>query len=135
MTEKTDVQVVIDGKVLTMSGYESQEYLQKVASYINNKIAEYNRVDAFKHSSKDIQHRLIEINIADDYFKEKDLAVKYEAELKKKQDELYDMKHDVINKDMIIKSTKESLKKAEDQVNEYSKKIFQLETQLKQVKK
>lgn len=135
MTEKTDVQVVIDGKVLTMSGYESQEYLQKVASYINNKIAEYNKVDAFKHSSKDIQHRLIEINIADDYFKEKDIAAKYELELKKKQDELYDMKHDVINKDMIIKSTKESLKKAEDQVNEYSKKIFQLETMLKQVKK
>mgnify|MGYP003295384385 CR=1 FL=1 len=135
MTQKTDVQVIIDGKVLTMSGYESEEYLQRVASYINNKIAEYNKIDAFRHSNKDIQHRLIEINIADDYFKAKEQAEKLEAELKVKQDELYDMKHDVINKDMMIKSTRESLKKAEDQIQESAKRIVQLETELKEKKR
>lgn len=132
MTEKNDVQVVIDNKVLKMRGYESEDYLQKIASYINNKIAELNKSDSFRRASKDNQHRLIEVNIADDYYKAKEQAAKAEAELKIKQDELYDMKHDVINKDMMIKSTKESLKKAEEQLQEYSKRIVQLETELKE---
>ncbi|MBR6345591.1 MAG: cell division protein ZapA, partial [Lachnospiraceae bacterium] len=42
MTEKNEVQVIIDGKVLTMSGFESNEYLQKLANYINDMIVEYN---------------------------------------------------------------------------------------------
>ena len=36
MAVKTDTEVIIGGKVLTLSGYESEEYLQRVASYINN---------------------------------------------------------------------------------------------------
>ena len=36
MAVKTDTEVIIGGRVLTLSGYESEEYLQKVASYINN---------------------------------------------------------------------------------------------------
>ena len=35
MSAKTSAEVVIDGKVYTLSGYEGEEYLQKVASYIN----------------------------------------------------------------------------------------------------
>ena len=34
MSAKTSAEVVIDGKVYTLSGYEGEEYLQKVASYI-----------------------------------------------------------------------------------------------------
>ena len=37
MSAKTNAEVVIDGKVYTLSGYENEEYLQKVAAYINNK--------------------------------------------------------------------------------------------------
>ncbi len=135
MTEKTDVQVIIDGKVLTLSGYESEEYLQKVASYINNKIAEYNKMEAFRHANKDIQHRLIEINIADDYYKAKNQVEALEAELTIKQNELYDMKHDVINKDMLIETTKEKLKQAQDTIHENAKRIIQLETELKEKKR
>lgn len=47
MSTKTDTEVIIAGKVFTLSGYESEEYLQKVASYINNKIAEYNKIESF----------------------------------------------------------------------------------------
>ncbi len=51
MAVKTDTEVIIGGRVLTLSGYESEEYLQKVASYINNKLAEYNRVESFSPSA------------------------------------------------------------------------------------
>ena len=71
MAVKTDTEVIIGGRVLTLSGYESEEYLQKVASYINNKLAEYNRVESFRRQQADIQNILVELNIADDYFKAK----------------------------------------------------------------
>ena len=41
MASKTDTEVIIGGRVFTLCGYESEEYLQKVASYINNKLVEY----------------------------------------------------------------------------------------------
>ena len=129
MTEKNEVQVIIDGKVLTMSGFESNEYLQKLANYINDMIVEYNKIDSFKHSGKDIQHRLIE------YFKARDKAARLGEEIKIKENELYDMKHDLINKDMVLNDTKEDLNKAMTQLQEAAKKIVQLETQLKGVKK
>ena len=40
MSSKNDTEVIIGGKVIRLSGYESEEYLQKVAAYINGKIAE-----------------------------------------------------------------------------------------------
>lgn len=43
MAVKNTAQVVIGGKIITLGGYESEEYFQKVASYINNKIAEPQR--------------------------------------------------------------------------------------------
>ena len=41
MAEKTSAEVIIGGKVYTLSGYEGEEYLQKVATYINNKLGEF----------------------------------------------------------------------------------------------
>ncbi|HOO79563.1 MAG TPA: cell division protein ZapA [Lachnospiraceae bacterium] len=132
MTEKKDIKVVIDGKVLTMSGYESEDYMQKVASYINNKISEYEKIDFFKHASKDIQHRLIEVNIADDYHKVKRQLEEMETEMRKKEEELYEIKHDSVNKDMMIEDTKEKLKKAQNELHENAKQIVQLQTELKE---
>ena len=50
MSAKTNAEVVIDGKVYTLSGYENEEYLQKVAAYINNKIAEFDDMDAVSYT-------------------------------------------------------------------------------------
>ena len=48
-------EVLIGGKVYTLSGFEGEEYLQKVASYINNKINEYSKLDGFKRQPADTQ--------------------------------------------------------------------------------
>ena len=66
MDSRVDAEVLIGGKVYTLSGYESEEYFQKVASYINNKMAEYGKVDSFKKLPMDMQSVLMQINIADD---------------------------------------------------------------------
>ena len=71
MASKTDTEVIIGGRVFTLCGYESEEYLQKVASYINNKLVEYGKVDSFRRQNVDMQNVLLQLNIADDYFKAK----------------------------------------------------------------
>ena len=60
MSSKTDTEVIIGGKVYTWSGYESEEYLQKVASYINNKVNEYSKVDSFRRQPMDTQGVLLQ---------------------------------------------------------------------------
>ena len=52
-SSKTDTEVIIGGKVFTLSGYESEEYLQKVASYINNKINEYSKLEIGRASCRE----------------------------------------------------------------------------------
>ena len=84
MASKTDTEVIIGGKVFTLSGYESEEYLQKVALYINNKIADYNKMDGFKRQPVDTQNVLLQLNIADDYFKAKKQVELLEGQLRKK---------------------------------------------------
>lgn len=71
MSAKNNTEVILGGKVFTLSGYESEEYLQKVASYINNKMTEFNREDSFRRQSAEVRANLLYLNIADDYFKAK----------------------------------------------------------------
>lgn len=97
MSAKTNAEVVIGGKVYTLSGFESEEYLQKVASYINNKISEAEELESFKHLTPDMRAILTELNIADDYFKAKAQAEKLELDLEAKEREIYNLKHDLIS--------------------------------------
>ena len=84
MSVKTHTEVIIGGKVFTLRGYESEEYLQKVASYINNKMTEYNKVDSFRRQPLDTQNVLLQLNIADDYFKAKKQISLLEEEIQGK---------------------------------------------------
>ena len=107
MSVKTDTEVIIGGKVFTLSGYESEEYLQRVASYINNKTAEYNKVESFKRQPVDTQSVLLQLNIADDYFKAKKQISLLEEELQSKEKELYDLKHELIAAQIKLENTEE----------------------------
>ena len=48
MSSKSNTEVLIGGKVYTLSGYEGEEYLQKVAAYINSKINEFNEMESVR---------------------------------------------------------------------------------------
>ena len=91
MSSKNKTEVLIAGKIFTLSGYESEEYLQKVATYINNKIAEFKKLDGYNHQTKENKSILLELNIADDYFKAKKQVEMVEEELSEKDKELYDL--------------------------------------------
>ena len=89
MSAKTSAEVVIDGKVYTLSGYEGEEYLQKVASYINGKINEFTSIEEYRHIPLNMKNTLIQLNIADDYFKAKDQVEKLERDLENKEKETF----------------------------------------------
>ncbi|MBO5055297.1 MAG: cell division protein ZapA [Lachnospiraceae bacterium] len=131
MSVKTDTEVIIGGKVFTLSGYESEEYLQKVASYINNKMAEYNKVDSFRRQPVDTQNVLLHLNIADDYFKAKKQITLLEEEIQGKEKELYNLKHELIAAQIKLENTEKTIKTLQNEVNESAKKIVRLETELK----
>ena len=131
MSAKIDTEVIIGGKVFTLSGYESEEYLQKVASYINNKLNEYNKVDSFRRQPMDTQGVLLQLNIADDYFKAKKQISILEEELQTKEKELYDLKHELISAQIKLESSEEQVKALQHDLNENAKKIVRLETELK----
>lgn len=111
MASKTSTEVIIGGKVYTLSGYEGEEYLQKVASYINNKINELEQLDAVKRFTIDKKAALIELNIADDYFKAKERVEMLEKELEEKEKRLYDLNHELVaarvERDAVSKTQKE----------------------------
>lgn len=131
MSSKTDTEVIIGGKVFTISGYESEDYLQKVASYINNKISEYNKIEGFKRQPLDTQSVLLQLNIADDYFKAKKQVSLLEEELKAKEKELYDLKHELISAQIRLESSDKQNKELQTTLNAREKKIVELETELK----
>ncbi|GFI03322.1 cell division protein ZapA [Lachnospiraceae bacterium 64-25] len=131
MSAKTDTEVIIGGKVFTLSGYESEEYLQKVASYINNKTSEYSKVESFRRQPLDTQSVLLQLNIADDYFKAKKQISLLEEEIQGKEKELYNLKHELIASQIKLENTEKSVKALQNEVNESAKKIIKLETELK----
>lgn len=131
MSSKTDTEVIIGGKVFTLSGYESEEYLQKVASYINNKINEYSKVESFRRRPMDTQSVLLQLNIADDYFKAKKQVSVLEEELQTKEKELYDLKHELISTQIRLESSEERVKDLLREADDNGKKIVRLETELK----
>ena len=130
MAVKTDTEVIIGGKVLTLSGYESEEYLQRVASYINNKLTEYSKLDGFTRQPPDRQNILMQLNIADDYFKARKQIGLLEEELQGKEKEMYDLKHELIASQIKLENTEKSLKSVQKELNESSKRIVRLETEL-----
>ena len=109
MASKNTVKVLIDGKIITLSGYESEEYLQRVASYLNNKIGELSTLPGYKRQTQDTKNTLLALNLADDYFKAKDQADAMEEDMEAKDREAYDVKHDLIAAQIQLDKMKQEL--------------------------
>ena len=97
MSAKTSADVLIGGKIYTLSGYESEDYLQKVANYINNKINEFDEMEQFRRFPVETKSTLVQLNIADDYFKAREQAEKLDRDVREKEKELYELKHELIS--------------------------------------
>lgn len=129
MAKKVDIPVVINGKVYTLSGYEGEEYLQNVATYINNKINECKASDQYRRMNTEYQGVLLALNIADDYFKAKNQADSMVSEDTNKEQQLYDLRHEVIEAQIKQESAMRMIEGYKEQINALQRKIVQLEAE------
>lgn len=102
MESKSTVDVIIGGKVYTLSGYEEEVYLQKIAAYINGRVQELRNQSGFAKQPADMQNVLIQLNIADDYFKVKEENEQLQRKLYEQDKELYSLKHELVSMKMRI---------------------------------
>lgn len=135
MSSKNYTEVILGGKVFTLSGYESEEYLQKVASYINNKMAEFNREDTYRRQTAEVRANLMYLNIADDYFKAKKLGDSLQEEVESKDKEIYDLKHELISTQIKADAAQKEIEELKSEISKYQKNIVKLETELNDSKK
>ena len=132
MSTKVDSEVIVGGKVFTISGYESEEYLQKVATYLNGKYNDFNKEDGFRRLTMDYQSLLIQFNIADDYFKAKNQIELLNDELKSREDDLCNIKHELISTQIKLDNQEKNINTLKADLTEKEKKIIRLETELKE---
>ena len=130
MSSKNYIDVIIDGKIYNIGGFESEAYLQKVATYINNMILDFKQNDNYRLQSMDMQRILLEINIANDYFKAKKQADMLEGDLELKEKEVYDLKHELIVSDSKAETATKELDEALEKIKNLEKEIVKLQTEL-----
>lgn len=131
MKDKNDVEVLIDGRKYTICGFESAEYLQQVASYINRKFNDFKKEDYYARLDMDLRNVLLAINIADDYYKAKKKASEYRTENELKDKMVLDMKHEIIQFQESVKAKDKKIGELEAALEKAEKKIIELETRLK----
>ena len=120
MAMKNMVEVVIAGRVYKISGYESPEYLHQIAVYQNDKMSELQNMDSYRKQNTDQKQLLLNMNLADDFFKAKRQADKLTGDLEKKERELYGVRHDLIEAQLALENQKKELEdlKAEKKARE-----------------
>lgn len=129
MASKNNADVVIGGKVFRVCGYESEEYLQKVANYINGKIAEYTKEDSFRRMSPEMRANILYLNIADDYFKAKNSADQTADDNNDKEQQLYELRHEVIEAQIKHDASLKLVEEYKEQVNALQRKVVMLEAE------
>ena len=135
MNKYHDIEVIINNKRYTLSGYESEEYLQKIASYINSKHTEFRNKDAYKFLDSDLKNILMQINIADDYYKSKIKIKDLETDNEAKGNEIFDLKHEVISTQTKLEAAQKEIDELRKELYEAQKRIVRLETELSENEK
>ena len=131
VSSKNSTEVLIGGKVFTLSGFESEEYLQKVSTYLNHKIAECASMDGYRRQSAENRSILLALNIADDYFKAKKQGAVLETDVEQKDKEMYDLKHELISTQIRCDNLENELQKLREENQRLQMTIVKLDTERK----
>lgn len=76
---KNRIKIIVDGKSFTLVGEETEMHMQAVASYIDYKIVEIRKNAAAVKMDTSLAYVLAALNVADDYFKEKEKVAELEG--------------------------------------------------------
>jgi len=130
MSDINETQVIIAGRVLTLTGYETAEYTQKVGNYINKKLEECKTDPGFRNQNKETQMLMLAINVTDDYMKIVEKLAENEQLIKDKDKEIYNLKHDIISTQQRLDKADEQIRTLQDKIADSSKKLLQLDAKI-----
>lgn len=122
MAKKNAAEVLINGKIYTISGYESTAYLHKVASYLNEMEESISGMEGYRRLSADEKQLLKNMNLADVYFKANDAKEQLEREIEHKDKEIYSLKHDLIDAKLEKEKLEHRIQELEAQLREEQKR-------------
>ena len=112
-TKKNYTEVLIDSKVYVLGGNEETGYLQKIASYVNHKLKELRSQTGFSKQEEDYQQIMLEINMADDYFKAQETADTLRQQKEEIERDIYGLKHDLINAQLKLERAQQKIEELE----------------------
>lgn len=127
MEKQTYTKVVIDGKVYNLAGQEEEQYLQRLAAYINHTIALLKEQGNLQKQTTEIRNLLIFLQMADDYLKEKDTGEENKQRLSELEAQTYDLKHSLVTCQMQL----EQLENAETEAEHLKAHLEQSEEKVK----
>ncbi len=130
MAEKNHVQVMIEGKLMTLVGTDTPEYMKSVAEYIEEKNREIRSGDKSKKMNVAMASILTSINVADDYFKERDKSKSLEDENVALKEELADTKKELEDARKEIEQLNRDIYILKDDMNMLAEEKAQVEDQL-----
>ena len=99
MSEEKSVHVMIDGQLIEVSG-EDVATMQQIADYINRKIRELKETGSYNRQSGVDKHRLLLLNVANDYFREKQRVRELEAQLSDMEDVMEQLRRELVRERM-----------------------------------
>ncbi|MFO7611462.1 MAG: cell division protein ZapA [Clostridia bacterium] len=120
------VRIRIAGKDYGIVGTEPEEYIQKIGLYVDKKMGEIMESGENNLSTMMVSV-LSAVNIADDYFKERDKANQQKTRMGEMEKKIRDLQ-------IQVNSLEQKNQKLEEQKSEMKIKLVEAETELRQVK-
>lgn len=132
MSKAIDVEVLIGDRQYTISGVEGSEYIQKIATHINGKLAEFKKQEGYAALDMDMKNILLAINLSDDYYKAMQKLQEVQAEYQDKEREIFDMKHELVSMQSKMDKLVEESNQLKEQQNEEEHSVIRMEAKFEQ---
>ncbi|MBQ9828261.1 MAG: cell division protein ZapA [Lachnospiraceae bacterium] len=127
MAVRNETDVLIGGKIYSLSGYESEEYLQRIALYLNTKMDELNADAYYKRLNTEYKRLFLNLNIADDYFKAKKYLDDLEAEAGSREKTIYELKQEAVDRQLKIEKLEKEREALKKEIADLQKQVVKLE--------
>ena len=132
MRTYNDVEVMINGKSYTLCGYESNDYMQMVATYLNDKYEEVRTSKSYNKMDQEMKGVMMQLNIADDYLKTREKLLELEEELEKKNTSIFELKQENNSLQSQVYMLQEELEKRQQEHIKAQKEVVKVESKLEE---
>ena len=125
-------EVVIGGKVIPVAGGETA-YLQKVAAYIDGKLAALKKTRQYARHNSELRNVILWLNLADDYMQAREEADRLKAEAEERETEIYALKRELVGKRLETEAAEGKIKEAKQKLKEANARIQELESEVNEL--